>query len=100
MVIYLATLPKSNSSINAIDSALNDIENMNVGDVPDHLKDAHYKGAESLGIIGYKYPHAYENHYVKQQYMPDQLKGKKYYEEQNNKYENSIKKYWNNIKGE
>ncbi len=98
MVIYLATLPKSNSAINAIDSALNDLEIMNFGDVPLHLKDNHYKGCENLGVEGYKYPHSYKNHYVNQEYMPRELSGKKYYIEQNNKYENSIKKYWNNIK--
>ncbi len=98
MVIYLATLPKSDSAISAVEAALNDLEIMNCGDIPMYLKDAHYKGAESLGVTGYKYPHAYKNHYVKQEYMPKELKGKKYYVEQNNKYENSIKKYWQNIK--
>lgn len=98
MVIYLATLPKSNSACIAINRALNDLENMNVGDVPMHLKDAHYSGAEKLGVGGYKYPHDFENHYIKQQYMPKELMGRKYYEEQNNKYETSIKNYWNKIK--
>ena len=98
MVIYLATLPKSNSACIAINRALNDLENMNVGDVPMHLKDAHYSGAEKLGVGGYKYPHDFENHYIKQQSMPKELMGRKYYEEQNNKYETSIKNYWNKIK--
>jgi putative ATPase len=98
MVIYLATLPKSNSAILAIDEALSDLENLNCGDIPMHLKDAHYAGAKSLGVGGYKYPHNFENHYVKQEYLPRELKNKRYYEEQNNKYENSIKKYWENIK--
>lgn len=98
MVIYLATLPKSNSAILAIDKALSDLENSNCGDIPMHLKDAHYSGATSLGVGGYKYPHNFENHYVKQEYLPRELRNKKYYEEQNNKYENSIKKYWENIK--
>lgn len=98
MVIYLATLPKSNSAILAIDKALSDLENSNCGDIPMHLKDAHYSGATSLGGGGYKYPHNFENHYVKQEYLPRELRNKKYYEEQNNKYENSIKKYWENIK--
>ncbi len=98
MVIYLATLPKSNSACVAINRALNDLENMNVGDIPMHLKDAHYSGAEKLGVGGYKYPHDFENHYIKQQYMPKELIGRKYYEEQNNKYETSIKNYWNKIK--
>lgn len=98
MVIYLATLPKSNSAYLAIGGALSDLENMNFGDVPMHLKDAHYGGAQKLGVGGYKYPHEFDNHYVKQEYMPQELIGRKYYEEQNNKYENSIKNYWKNIK--
>lgn len=98
MVIYLATLPKSNSAILAIDSAMNDLENINFGDVPMHLKDAHYAGAAKLGVGGYKYPHAYDNHYVKQVYLPKELYGKVYYSEQSNKYEESLKKYWENIK--
>jgi len=98
IVIYLATLPKSNSAILAIDSAMNDLENINFGDVPMHLKDAHYMGAAKLGVGGYKYPHSYKDHYVEQEYLPKELKGKRYYEEQQNKYEDSIKKYWNTIK--
>ncbi|MGM9934701.1 replication-associated recombination protein A [uncultured Clostridium sp.] len=98
MVIYLATLPKSNSAYLAISNAMSDLERMNFGDVPMHLKDAHYSGAAKLGAGGYKYPHDYENHYVKQEYMPKELTGRKYYEEQNNKYEKSIKNYWKNIK--
>jgi putative ATPase len=63
-----------------------------------HLKDAHYIGAAQLGVGGYKYPHNYDNHYVKQEYLPKELHGKIYYNEQNNKYEESLKKYWENIK--
>lgn len=98
LVIYLATLPKSNSSYLALTSAMGDLENKNIGDVPIHLKDAHYSGARSLGVGGYKYPHDYENNYISQQYLPDNLLGAKYYNPQNNKYENSIKNYWENIK--
>jgi len=98
MVIYLATLPKSNSAMIAIDAALSDLDNINYGDIPAYLKDGHYSGAINLGVNGYKYPHSYENHYVKQEYMPYELKNRNYYEEQNNKYENSIRKYWENIK--
>lgn len=97
LVIYLATLPKSNSAYKAISMALSDLDNKNVGDVPNHLKDAHYSGAKNLGVGGYKYPHDYENHYIKQQYLPDNLEGSKYYEPQNNKYEDSLKQYWNTI---
>lgn len=97
LVIYLATLPKSNSAYKAISMALSDLDNKNVGDVPNHLKDAHYSGAKNLGVGGYKYPHDYENHYIKQQYLPDNLEGSKYYDPQNNKYEDSLKQYWNTI---
>ena len=73
---------------------MNDLENINFGDVPMHLKDAHYGGAAKLGVGGYKYPHNYNNHYIEQDYLPKELDGKIYYNEQNNKYEESIKKYW------
>ncbi|AWK51270.1 AAA family ATPase [Clostridium beijerinckii] len=98
IVIYLATLPKSNSACLAIESAMNDLENINFGDVPMHLKDAHYSGSASLGVGGYKYPHNYNNHYVEQDYLPKELDGKIYYNEQNNKYEDSLKNYWEKIK--
>ena len=98
-MIYLATLPKSNSAYLAISRAMDDLENKNIGEVPNHLKNAHYGGAKKLGVSGYKYPHDYENHYVKQDYMPEELKGSVYYNPQSNKYEESISKYWGNIKG-
>ena len=98
LVIYLSTLPKSNSAYIAISRAMEDIENKNIGDVPKHLKDAHYYGAKNLGVKGYKYPHDFDNNYVSQQYLPKNLEGVKYYNPQNNKYENSIKNYWDNIK--
>ncbi|MDU4801548.1 MAG: replication-associated recombination protein A [Clostridium butyricum] len=98
LVIYLATLPKSNSACLAIMNAIQDLENRNVGDVPMHLKDAHYSGANNLGVGGYKYPHDYHNNYVKQQYMPQELKDVIYYIPQENKYEESIRNYWKNIK--
>ena len=98
LTIFLATLPKSNSAYLAISSAMSDLENINSGDVPSHLKDAHYSGAKNLGVSGYKYPHDYNNHYVKQEYMPKELIGKSYYFPQSNKYEENIKNYWVNIK--
>lgn len=98
LVVYLATLPKSNSSYLAINKALNDLENIRVGDVPQHIRDAHYDGAKSLGVGGYKYPHDYENNYVKQEYLPKKLKGTVYYKPQNNKYESSINTYWKKVK--
>ncbi|WP_057764822.1 replication-associated recombination protein A [Cytobacillus praedii] len=80
-VIELCLSPKSNSAIMAIDAALADIRAGRSGEVPDHLKDAHYKGAKELGRgIEYKYPHDYEGGWVKQQYLPDRLKNKTYYE--------------------
>lgn len=79
-VIELCLSPKSNSAISAIDAALADIRAGKSGEVPLHLKDAHYKGAAELGRgIGYKFPHDYDNGWVKQQYLPDKLKHKQYY---------------------
>ncbi len=98
LVIYLATLPKSNSAYMAIDDALRDLERNNAGDVPKHLKDAHYGGASNLGVGGYLYPHNYPNSYISQEYMPENMRGKEYYKPKDNKYENSIKTYWNNVK--
>ena len=98
--ILLATSPKSNSSYVAINRALADLENMTIDDIPMHLKDAHYEGASKMGRgIEYKYPHAYENHYVKQQYLPDNIKNKVYYEYGDNKMEKTTKEYWNRVKG-
>lgn len=98
ITIFLATLPKSNSAYLAINKAMQDLDSINYGDVPPHLRDGHYSGAESLGVKGYQYPHNFENHYVKQQYMPKGLEGCNYYLPQKNKYEDGIKKYWDNIK--
>lgn len=98
LVIYLATLPKSNSAYMAIDEALRDLERNNAGDVPKHLKDAHYSGASNLGVGGYLYPHNYPNGYINQEYMPENMRGKEYYKPKDNKYESSIKAYWNNVK--
>ena len=97
--ILLATSPKSNSAICAIDSALSDIRNGLGGDVPAHLRDAHYSGAAKLGRgLTYKYPHSYKNHWVKQQYLPDEVKDRKYYEYGDNKIESTTEKYWKEIK--
>ncbi|MBQ3125319.1 MAG: replication-associated recombination protein A [Clostridia bacterium] len=98
-VILLATAPKSNSAICAIDAALDDIKNIDTGDVPPHLKDAHYEGSQPLGRgLTYKYPHSYPDHYVEQQYLPDNIKDKKYYEFGDNKTEALAKEYWRKIK--
>ncbi|WP_342025650.1 replication-associated recombination protein A [Cytobacillus pseudoceanisediminis] len=80
-VIELCLSPKSNSAYTALDSAIADIRAGKSGEVPDHLKDAHYKGAKELGRgIGYLYPHDYETGWVKQQYLPDRIKNKVYYQ--------------------
>lgn len=97
-VILLSTSPKSNSAYVAISKAFNDIEKKDIGPVLNHLRDCHYAGSKRLGITGYKYPHDYPNHYVKQDYMPDNLKGTTYYTPCDNKYENSLKEYWSKIK--
>ena len=97
--IFLAISPKSNSCIEAIDSALADLEKIDVGVIPDHLKDAHYAGAKTFGHgVTYKYPHNYENDYIEQQYLPDAIKNKKYYVPKNNKTEQSYKDYWDRVK--
>ena len=99
--IYLAQCPKSNSVVSAIDSALYDLDNIDTGDIPLHLKDAHYLGAKSLGRgVEYKYPHDYNHNYINQQYLPNEIKDKKYYIPGNNKNELSFDNYWKQIKNE
>ncbi len=79
-IIYLSESPKSNSVIKGIDAAIGDVRKGKLGEVPLHLRDAHYKGAEQFGHgKGYKYPHDYPNHYVKQEYLPKELLGRQYY---------------------
>lgn len=100
-VILLATAPKSNSVINAIDAAISDVENTECGDIPADLRDAHYSGAKKLGHgTGYKYPHSYPNHYVKQQYLTTKIKNAVYYIAGENKTEQAAKKYWDAIKND
>ncbi|MDP4151931.1 MAG: replication-associated recombination protein A [Bacillota bacterium] len=98
-VILLATAPKSNSAIIGIDTALSRMQAGNTGDIPAHLKDSHYSGAEKLSHgVGYKYPHNYDNHYVAQQYLPDKLKNTHFYEYGDNKLEQITREYWIKIK--
>jgi putative ATPase len=100
-VIFLATCPKSNSAICAIDQAMDDLKQGKSGDIPAHLKDTHYGGAKKLGRgLTYQYPHAFENHYVPQQYLPDNLKHTHYYEFGTNKVEQAAKNYWDLVKGQ
>lgn len=97
---YVACAPKSNSAIMAIDEAMETVAYENNGEVPVHLKDAHYKSAGKLGHgVGYKYAHDYPNHYVEQQYLPDEHIGKSFYNLSDNGYEKTLKDYLNKIKG-
>ena len=98
-VIYMASAPKSNSAINAIDKAMRVVQETKTPPVPVHLQDAHYKSAGKLGHgKGYKYAHDYKNHYVKQQYLPDGLTGEVFYEPSENGYEQQIRAYYKKIK--
>lgn len=98
-VILVSTSPKSNTGNTAIDNALSDLRNGKSGPVPDHLKDAHYGGAEKMGRgLTYQYPHMYPNRWVKQQYLPDKLAGHAYYTYGENKNEQAALAYWKKIK--
>ena len=100
-VTYIACAPKSNAAYEAIGAAMRTVRNSVTPPVPTHLQDAHYKGAEKLGHgLGYKYAHAYPNHYVEQQYLPDALVGTKFYEPTDMGYEKQIKEHFSFIKGE
>ncbi|MBQ9604104.1 MAG: replication-associated recombination protein A [Firmicutes bacterium] len=95
---YVACAPKSNASVMAIDAAMSDVRNIQTSGVPNHLRDRHYPGAEKLGHgDGYKYAHDYPNNYVEQQYLPDELVGKRYYGFQNG-YELKLKDWFDKIK--
>lgn len=100
-VILLATSPKSNSAYLAINAALSDVQNGVVGDFPRQLQNKHCDG-EDAEVKGqhYLYPHDYPNHYVKQQYLPDNLKDKVYYHFGDNKLENNAREYWEKIKNQ
>ncbi len=99
-VLLMATAPKSNAAILGIDAALQDIRAGKSGEVPAHLRDAHYQGASQLGRgLTYQYPHNFPGHYIKQQYLPDELEGRCYYTYGENKTEQAAKRYWDLIKG-
>lgn len=90
-VTYIATAPKSNASYMGIDKAMAQVAGEKTAVIPPHLQDAHYKGAAKLGHgTGYLYAHDYPMHYVKQQYLPDTLVGRKFYEPTDNGYEKQI----------
>lgn len=97
--VLLSMSPKSNSAYKAIGAALRDLETKTAGDVPLHLKDAHYQGAGAMKRgTEYLYPHDYPNHYIKQDYLPKELKGRIYYRPQENKFETGLKTYIENLK--
>ena len=90
--VILATAPKSNSAHDAINAAIEDIHKGLGSDIPTHLRSPQFKG--------YKYPHDYPDHYVKQDYLPADLRGKRYYTFGENKTEQAARAYWQRIKGE
>lgn len=100
-VTYIATAPKSNAAILAIDKATNVMEATKTASIPAHLQDAHYKGANKLGHgLGYQYAHDFKNHYVKQQYLPNGLENMVFYEPSTNGYEKQIREHMKRIKEE
>ena len=95
-VIELALSPKSNTAILSIDTALSDVRQGKSGNIPSHLQDAHYQGAQKLGRgTNYQYPHNYPNHWVKQQYLPDTLKHTQYFHpDPTSKFEEALKEQY------
>ena len=98
--VLMATSPKSNSAYLAIDAALDDVRKGRSGDFPRHLQNVHADTYTMEREQGYLYPHNYPNHWVKQQYLPDELVGAHYYEYGPNKLEQAAKQYWDSIKKE
>ena len=96
--IFLATAPKSNSVVMSIDAAISDVRAGRSGPPPRELQNVHADGTGFEREQGYKYPHSYPNHWVRQQYLPDALKDARYYEFGDNKIEQTAKKYWDEIK--
>ena len=97
--ILLATSPKSNSVVMAVDAALQDVRAGRVGSVPRELQNVHADGTGFEREQGYLYPHDYPGHWVRQQYLPDVLKNRRYYEYGDNKMEQAAKKYWETVRG-
>lgn len=98
---YVASAPKSNSAIMAIDSAMKAVKEQQIVTIPNHLRDAHYPGAGKLGHgMGYQYAHDYKNHYVKQQYLPDEMVGRTFYHLSDNGKEREAKEYLEKIRRE
>lgn len=97
--VLLATAPKSNSAHNAIIEAMADIRKGKTGEIPRHLQNVHADSTGTGKTAAYLYPHQFPHHYVKQQYLPDALKGTTYYTYADNKTEQAAKRYWDEIKG-
>ena len=98
-IIYIASAPKSNSVIKAIEAVFSSVEEKRAEPVPAHLRDSHYKGAKSLGHGNkYKYPHQFQKHWVNQQYLPDNLVGQMFYSPSDQGEEQQIKRYLNDLK--
>lgn len=89
--IYVTTAPKSNAVTNAIYAAMNTVRERKTGLVPPYLRDAHYEGSKELGHVGYLYPHDFPGHFVKQQYLPDEIRDEKFYEPSDEGYEAKVK---------
>ncbi len=98
-VILLATAPKSNSGCLAIDAAIADVKAGRTGPVPRELQNVHADGTGFEREQGYLYPHSYSHHWVRQQYLPDAIRDRKYYQYGDNKTEQAAKRYWDEIKG-
>lgn len=93
-VVFLACAPKSNASYLAVDAALEAVSHASTSSVPAHLQDTHYSGSKDLGRgVTYQYPHNFPGHYVKQQYLPDDLVGTHFYEPTEMGYEQKMKAY-------
>ena len=99
-VILLATAPKSNSGVCAIDAAIADVKRGKTGGIPRELQNVHADGTGFEREQNYKYPHSYSHHWVRQQYLPDEIRDAKYYVYGDNKVEQAAKNYWKKIKGE
>ncbi|WP_429970683.1 replication-associated recombination protein A [Fructilactobacillus sp. Tb1] len=97
-IIELCLSPKSNSAYVAMNEAVADVKTGNYGEIPKSMRDAHYKGAEKLGVVGYKYPHDYPNDWVAQQYLPDKIKDAKYYHpKENGKFETALSQQYDRL---
>ena len=97
-VVLLATAPKSNSVYEGLAAAMADIRHGKTGDIPRHLQNVHANSSGMEREQGYLYPHDFPNHWVQQQYLPDELAGTQYYHFGPNKTEQAARRYWEEIK--